>query len=102
MSTTDADAGITTTSIALDDLTLEQLVQLQQGLGRQVDRLREQRAYLKAKIDERLARGERTSTDPIANPAPSGGEAQTITSEDVAVVDATAPGVVLEAAALKH
>lgn len=46
-------------SIALDDMTLDQLVQLQQGLGRQVDALREKRAYLKAKIDERLANGER-------------------------------------------
>jgi hypothetical protein len=49
----------TTVSIALDDMTLDQLVQLQQGLGRQVDALREKRAYLKAKIDERLANGER-------------------------------------------
>lgn len=49
----------TTMSIALDDMTLDQLVQLQQGLGRQVDALREKRAYVKAKIDERLANGER-------------------------------------------
>ncbi len=48
-------------SIALDDMTLDQLVQLQQGLGRQIDALRKKRAYLKAKIDERLANGERNS-----------------------------------------
>lgn len=48
-----------TMSIALDDMTLDQLVQLQQGLGRQVDALREKRAYVKARIDERLAMGER-------------------------------------------
>lgn len=50
-----------TQSIAISDMTLEQLVQLSQGLGRQIDKLREQRAYLKAKIDERLAAGERES-----------------------------------------
>lgn len=52
-----------TTSIPLADLSLEQLVQVSQGLGRQMDKLREQRAHLAAKIAERLASGERTSTD---------------------------------------
>lgn len=50
-----------THSIAVADLSLDQLVQLSQGLGREIDKLREQRQYLKAKIDERLARGERES-----------------------------------------
>jgi hypothetical protein len=71
----------TTVSIPLDDLSLEQLVQISQGLGREIDALREKRAYLKAKIEQRLARGERTSTDPA--------QAQ----------DATAPGAVIEAQA---
>jgi hypothetical protein len=71
----------TTFSIQLDELTLEQLVQLSQGIGREIDKLREQRAYLKAKIDARLAGGERTSTDPTL------------------AQDATAPGAVIEASA---
>ncbi len=78
----------TTFSIQLDELTLEQLVQLSQGIGREIDKLREQRAYLKAKIDARLAGGERTSTDPQNQTPPA----------DVAEgrVDAVAPGAVIE------
>lgn len=71
----------TTVSIQLDDMTLEQLVQLSQGIGHQIDKLREQRAYLKAKIEARLAAGERTSTD------------------DNAAGSADAPGAIIEAAA---
>lgn len=67
-----------THSVAVDDLSLEQLVQLSQGLGRDIDKLRTQRQYLKAKIDERLARGE------LERPADG---------------DAEAPGAVIEAAA---
>lgn len=48
-------------SIPLSELTLDQLVQISQGLGREIDKLREQRAYLKAKIDERVAAGERNA-----------------------------------------
>jgi hypothetical protein len=46
----------TTISIPLDELSLDELVQVSQGIGREIDKLREQRAYLKAKIDARLAR----------------------------------------------
>lgn len=70
----------TTVSLNLDDLTLDQLVQLSQGLGHQADKIREQRAYLNAKIAQRLAAGERNK------PADT--------------VDADAPGAVLEAATL--
>lgn len=59
----------TTESVALADLTLDQLVQLQQGLGRKVDAIRDQRAHLKRLIDERLAAGERDG-------APANGDAQ--------------------------
>lgn len=48
-------------SIALDDMSLEQLIQVSQGLGRQIDALREQRVYLREKIDARLQAGERES-----------------------------------------
>ena len=40
-----------THSIALADLSLEELVQISQGIGHQIERLREQRAYLRRKID---------------------------------------------------
>ena len=69
-----------TYSVPLADLTLEQLVQVSQGIGHDIERLREQRAYLRRKIDERLAAGERTSTE-LANG------------------DAVAPGAVIEASA---
>lgn len=63
-------------SIPLAELSLDQLVQISQGLGREIDKLREQRAYLNGKIAERLEKGERN--------APADG-------------DATAPGALIEA-----
>lgn len=70
-----------TVSIPLGDLTLDQLVQLNQGLGRQIDTLRDQRAHLNRHITQRLAAGER-------NAAPAAG-------------DATAPGAVIDVQALQ-
>lgn len=67
----------TTYSVPIAELSLEQLVQLSQGLGHEIEQRRAQRAYLRRKIDERLAAGERTSTQG----------------------DAVAPGVVIEASA---
>lgn len=43
-------------STNLDDLTTEQLTQVNQGLGREIDKLRAQRAHVKLKIAERLER----------------------------------------------
>lgn len=61
----------TTLSVSLDDMSLDQLVQVQQGLGREIDRLREQRVYLNAKIAQRLAAGERNGApDPVDAVAP--------------------------------
>lgn len=68
----------TTVPVKLDDLTLEQLVQLNQGFGRQIDKLREQRAYLNGKIAQRIAAGERNA------PVKGAG-------------DAEAPGALIEA-----
>lgn len=50
-----------THSIPLADLSLDQLVEISQRLGAEIDKLREQRAYLKRKIDERLEAGERNA-----------------------------------------
>jgi hypothetical protein len=75
-----SEENSTVVSVSLADLSLEQLVQLSQGLARDEDKIRAQRQYLRQKINERLAMGERTA------PAPSEG-------------DAVAPGVVLEASA---
>lgn len=68
----------TTVSIQLDDMTLDQLIQLSQGLGRDADKIRDQRRYLNAKIAERLERGERNE-QPEQSP------------------HATAPGATIEA-----
>jgi hypothetical protein len=77
MTETKTADGSTTMSSPLSDMTLEQLVQVSQGLGHQIEKLREQRAHLKAKIAERLAAGERTSVE-------------------LAPGDAAAPGAVIE------
>lgn len=60
----------TTQSVPLADLTIDQLLQISQGLGREIDKLREQRAYLKAKIEERLAKGEQVGKSPADGVAP--------------------------------
>lgn len=70
----------TTASAKLSELSLEQLVQLSQGLGHQIDKLREQRLHLKVLIDKRLAAGE---------------------SESKSGADATAPGATIVATAKK-
>lgn len=59
-----------TVSIALDDLSLNELVQLNQGLGHQNEKLRAQRQHLNAKIAERLARGERNQPSAADGVAP--------------------------------
>lgn len=61
------------TQIELKDLSLEQLVSLNQGFGRQIDAIREQRLIVKQYIDAKLA----------GAPAPVPPSQQ----------DATAPGV---------
>lgn len=73
------DPNSTTASINVADLSLDQLVQLSQGLGRQADAIREKRAYLSRKIAERLAAGERNKA-----PADEG-------------INGTADGAVIEA-----
>lgn len=59
-----------THSVPLDELSLDQLVQLQQGLGHQIEALREQRAYLAQKVAARLAAGERNSAQGVDGAAP--------------------------------
>ena len=84
-----SETNTTTFSIPLDELSLEQLVQVSQGIGRQIDSLKAQRAHLKAKIDARLNAGERTSVLLIA-------QAQ---AEVAGGGDAVAPGAVIETSA---
>jgi hypothetical protein len=50
-------------SLNLADMTLEQLVQLSQGFGQEIERLRMQRQHLNKHIAQRLDRGERTSVE---------------------------------------
>lgn len=54
-----------TESIAVSDLTLAQLIQMSQGLGHQLEKIRQQRAYLKQHIDARLAAGESEHATPV-------------------------------------
>jgi hypothetical protein len=74
-----------TVSINLGDMTVAELIQVNQGLGHDIERIRERRKYLQGKIAERLAAGEREHPAEVAAP-PEGG-------------DAAAPGAVIEASA---
>lgn len=74
----------TTVSIPVGELTLEQLVRMSQKFARDIDSLRASRAYLRGKIDERLANGERTSME---------------LREDLQPGDAVAPGAIIDVTA---
>lgn len=63
----------TTVSLKLSEMSLTQLVQVSQGLGHDIERLREQRRHLKALIEARLANGERESVDAAAAEAATAG-----------------------------
>ena len=67
-----------TMSVALDDMSLEQLEQLAQGLARQADALKAQRLHVRAKIDARVSE---------------------INAQNLALRAGNAPGAVIEAAA---
>lgn len=90
----------TTVQLKLDDMTLDELVQLSQGFGHQIEQLRVKRAYLKAKIDARLAMLERTGdTDRLAGArrraeAAAAGSRRPVGSDPV---DGAAPGAVIDA-----
>lgn len=75
----------TTVSLKLSEMSLDELVALVQGWGREIDQRREWRAHVNKHIAARLAAGER-------NAAPAEAEAQ-------AGGDAEAPGAVIEASA---
>ena len=81
----------TTVSMKLDDMSLDELVMLSQGLGHQAEKIREQRRYLNAKIAQRLAAGERNG-QPKAE-----AQAEVVTAADVGRVDAQALGTVIDA-----
>ena len=53
----------TTHTIALDDMSTEELVQLSQGLGHKIEQIREQRLHIRQKIDARLAEKNRTDIE---------------------------------------
>ena len=84
-------AGGVTQSFKIDEMTLDQLVQLTQGFGHQIEQIREKRAYLRAKIAERIRLMERdgdTSREEGAKRRQAAG---------AGAVDAAAPGAVIEA-----
>lgn len=97
-----------TTSLKIDEMTLDQLVMLSQGFGHQIEQLRTKRAYLKAKIDERLALMERTGDEnrdegrkrlqlELARLEIAARAAGRITRAPGEAADGTAPGAVIEA-----
>ncbi len=49
-------------SIALGEMSLAELVQINQGLGHDIERIRAQRKHLQGHIAQRLAAGEREHT----------------------------------------
>ncbi len=72
-----------THSMRLDEMSVEELVQVSQGLGHEMERLRQKRIYLNRKIAERIAH---------LQPKQGG-------VEQAAAGDASAPGAVLEVSA---
>jgi ABC-type phosphate transport system auxiliary subunit len=44
-----------TYSVALDDMSVEELAMLNQGLGREEDAIREKRLHVRRKMDEKVA-----------------------------------------------
>lgn len=90
-------------SFKLSEMTLAELVQLSQGMGHQVEKLREQRAYLKVKIDERIARGEHEHPETLAEAellaeSVKRGDVVTIPASEVAEskLDGEAHGAVID------
>ena len=75
----------TVTSLKLSDMSLDELVALVQGWGREIDQRREWRAHVQKHIAARLSAGERNG-QAAAAPEQGGG-------------DAVAPGAVIEASA---
>jgi hypothetical protein len=77
----------TVVSLKLSDMSLDELVGLVQGWGREIDKMREWRAHVNKHIAARLAAGERNGViENKAEAAPQSG-------------DAVAPGAVIEASA---
>jgi hypothetical protein len=90
-----AASGPLVASVKLSELNLYQLVQVQQQLGRQMDKLREDRAHIKRLIDARIAAGERESVILRAEEEPQSSQPE----EPSDAGAAQAPGVVIEASA---
>lgn len=85
--------GVQTVSISVNDMTLDELEQLSQGIARQIEHLQGQRRYLAGKIAERLQRGERTGG--ALDPAQAASHAMARAARR----DALAPGAVIAAEA---
>ena len=85
--TNNADGSVTE-SYKLSEMDVEQLVTLSQGVGRQIDKLRQQRADLKALIDKKLHEQRHASV-----------KAEIARLQ--AQIDGDAPGAVIEASAAK-
>jgi hypothetical protein len=67
-----------TFSFSLDEMPVERLIQISQGLGHQAEKIRAQRAYLRQLIDKRLAAGESdTREEAVVTP----GVVLTVTTE---------------------
>lgn len=89
--TTQNDDGTTTASIPLSSMSLEELVQISQGLGRKRDQISDQMRYIRGKINERLAMGERESSNAM--------KAAAADAPAESPVDGVAPGSLIEASA---
>lgn len=76
----------TTTTYKISEMTVEQLEMVSQGLGHQIDKLRQDRAQIAGLIKKKLAEREAE-------------ELQAQIDELVARKNAVAPGAVIEAAA---
>lgn len=92
------EVKIVTKTIAVADMTLDELVRLSQGFGHQVEQMRQKRIYINAKIAERLALMERTGdkSRDEGRLRMAGHLAELAQAQAMAAVHGAAPGAVIE------
>lgn len=78
--------GSTTESYKISEMSLEQLVHVSQGLGRDIDKLREKRMVIRKLIEQKNAEGHNASIDAQIKKL----QAQRHGTAPGAVIDATA------------
>lgn len=86
--------GSTTLSMKLSEMSVEQLTEISQALGRKIDELKTQRHHLRSLIDVRLREGRKAEI--IRQMASLKAELDATAPTALGQVDVVAPGAVVE------